>query len=200
LSNFDLHDANLGRHIGTPLGRLDFEGANFSGVQMTDGRLNDCSLIKTCFQGVTLDRVNLAGANLRGASFEGASLIKCNFTTSRCRGTNFRNADLTRADFSHADLCGADLSSANLEGARFSEAKHDNTTRFPPGFDFSQKPVTIPDSLQIGQKVTVRWGTFEGFEGPIQEIDPSNGLLEIELEIFGRKTYVKMEYDDVEPI
>jgi uncharacterized protein YjbI with pentapeptide repeats len=204
LANHDLRDANLGRHIGSQFGGLDFQEANFEGVNLTGGRLDDCSLIKATFREAVLDGVSFSGANLRQADFEAASLKGSNLRGSRCRETNFNTANLRKADFGYSDLRGADLSSAVLEGARFENTKHDATTIFPKGFVFpvkpgkGQPPPARPLGLEIGTRVRVTFGTFAGLEGEVKEVLEATATVRVELTIIGHLMQVELEYDDVE--
>ena len=73
---------------------------------------------------------DLRGANLRRENLKGADLT----------GANLRRADLTGADLTEANLEGANLKRANLEGANLegadlTEAKADEDTTWPQGFD-----------------------------------------------------------------
>jgi uncharacterized protein YjbI with pentapeptide repeats len=205
LADCDLRGMNLSSYIGSCLGGLDFQGANFAGANLTGGSLHGCSFIKASFRGADLDGVSLASSNLRQADFEGASLKGCNLRCSRCRGTCFKNANLRKADFGHADLRGTDLSSAVLEGARFEETKHDATTLFPEGFVFpgkfakGQLRPPRPSGLEARSRVRVLFGAFAGLEGEVKEVLEAAGAVRVELTIFGRAVPVELEYDEVEP-
>jgi hypothetical protein len=203
LAHCDLRGASLGSHLGSCFGGLDFQGANFEGANLTNCRLYEFRLMKACFRGAILDMVQFAGSNLRQADFEGASLQWCNLRGSRCRGTNFKGANLRKADFGGADLRGADLSSANLEGAKFEQAKHDATTRFPAGFEFPVKPgkgqpPSRPPDLEVGGRVRVTAGTFQGMEGEVKGVLEAAGMVRVELTLFGRPVTVELAYDEVE--
>jgi hypothetical protein len=201
LANRDLRGANLSSHSGTRLGGLDFRGANFEGANLTGGRLSDCDLRESRFRNAALDGVSCAGSNLRLADFEGASLKGCNLRGCRCRGARFANANLRKADFGHADLIGADLSSADLIGAKFEQTKHDDTTRFPAGFVFPEKRgMGQPPDLEVGGRVLVTCGTFEGMEGEVKEIREAAGVVVVGLTVFGRPVSLELGYDEVELI
>lgn len=49
-----------------------------------------------------------------------------------------------------------------------------------------------------GDSVKVKEGTFEGFEGEVNEIDPQSGKVKVLINIFGRSTPVELEYWQVE--
>jgi len=206
LANLDLRGANLGHHLGSCLGGLDFQSANFTGVNLTGGHLHDCYLMKACFRNAVLDGINCAGSNLRQADFEGASLKGCNLRGSRCRGTNFKGANLSKADFCHADLRGADLSSAELKGAKFEQTKYDATTQFPEGFVVPVKPAkgqpppSRPSELEVGTRVRLTAGAFTGLEGVVTETLDEAGQVRVQVTIFGRSIAMELEYEDVDPI
>jgi uncharacterized protein YjbI with pentapeptide repeats len=206
LANCDLRGANLGHHVGSCLGGLDFEGATFEGANLIGASLYECSLVKARFRGASLDGVNFAGSNLRQADFEGASLKGCTLRGSRCRGASFKNANLRKADFGGADLRGADLSAAVLEGTRFEDGEHDDTTLFPEEFVFpvkpgkDQPPPPRPSGLEAGSRVRVTFGTFAGLEGEVKEVLEAVGRVRVELTIFGRPVPVELEYDDVDQL
>ena len=73
-----------------------------------------------------LSGLDLTGADLEGTYLTGADLSKANLTNANLTGTFLRNADLS----------GADLTGTNIEDAYYPEVtKHDETTKFPQGFD-----------------------------------------------------------------
>lgn len=51
---------------------------------------------------------------------------------------------------------------------------------------------------QVGDKIKVKDGTFENFEGEVHSIDLNNGRVTVMLSIFGRSTPVELEYWQVE--
>lgn len=60
----------------------------------------------------------------------------------------------------------------------------------------SQPKLKIP--YQIGDKIKVKDGNFENFEGEVHQIDASNGHVIVMLTIFGRSTPVELEYWQIE--
>ena len=48
--------------------------------------------------------------------------------------------------------------------------------------------------------VKIKEGTFESFEGSIEEIDENSGKISVLIEIFGRSTPVELEYWQVESV
>jgi len=74
---------------------LDLEGADLSGLDLADVRLNAARLAGA----------NLEGANLRDARLNAADMRNC----------NLRQADLSDATLHRADLTGADLRGARID-------------------------------------------------------------------------------------
>ncbi len=59
-----------------------------------------------------------------------------------------------------------------------------------------------PDQVQIefekGAHVKIREGTFENYEGEVEDVDVQKGLVKVLVTIFGRKTPIELEYWKVE--
>jgi len=55
-------------------------------------------------------------------------------------------------------------------------------------------------SYKVGDSVKVKEGPFENFDGVVDEVVPSKGLVKVIVTIFGRPTPVELEYWQVEPI
>lgn len=55
-------------------------------------------------------------------------------------------------------------------------------------------------NFQKGDRVKINEGTFENFEGEVEQIDESNGRVTVILSIFGRSTPVDIEYWQIEQV
>lgn len=105
---------------GTFLERAVLYRADLSGAVLDDARL----------QGAQLDNANLTDARLVRADLRAASLIEAQLTHGQ-----FGGADLTGADLTRAELRSANLETAILENTTLDDARYDETTTWPEGFD-----------------------------------------------------------------
>ncbi len=59
-----------------------------------------------------------------------------------------------------------------------------------------QQPRTLIH-FEVGEKVAVTDGPFEGFDGLVEDVDDENQRLKVTVSIFGRATPVELEYTQV---
>ena len=54
--------------------------------------------------------------------------------------------------------------------------------------------------IKRGDMVRITEGPFEGFDGSVEEVDETKGILHISVTIFGRATAVEIDHWQVEPV
>jgi len=54
--------------------------------------------------------------------------------------------------------------------------------------------------FEPGDKVRIKEGSFENFDGQVVSVDPTKWMLKVKVSIFGRDTEVELEYGKVEKI
>jgi hypothetical protein len=64
----------------------------------------------------------------------------------------------------------------------------------------SEKAPKLKISFHEGDKVKIKEGTFENFEGEVDSIDETNGRVTVMINIFGRSTPVTLEYWQMRPV
>ncbi len=71
------------------------------------------------------------------------------------------------------------------------------------GLEIAKEEVTQPKikiSVAPGDRVKIKEGTFESFEGTVDTVDEASGRVNVLIEIFGRSTPVELEYWQVEAV
>ena len=92
-------------------------GADLSGLNLGEARLDRADLTDVNLSGAILLRANLSEARLRGADLSGANL-----TGARLLHSDFSNANLQKADLSGTRAHGAVFNGADLRGTRLDNA------------------------------------------------------------------------------
>ncbi len=64
----------------------------------------------------------------------------------------------------------------------------------------SEKAPRLKIAFREGERVKIKEGTFENFEGEVDSIDEQNGRVTVMINIFGRSTPVELEYWQIETL
>ena len=64
----------------------------------------------------------------------------------------------------------------------------------------SEKAPKLKIAFREGERVKIKEGTFENFEGEVDSIDETNGRVTVMINIFGRSTPVELEYWQIETL
>jgi transcription termination/antitermination protein NusG len=64
----------------------------------------------------------------------------------------------------------------------------------------SEKAPRLKIAFREGERVKIKEGTFENFEGDVESIDETNGRVTVMINIFGRSTPVELEYWQIEAL
>lgn len=64
----------------------------------------------------------------------------------------------------------------------------------------SEKAPKLKIAFREGERVKIKEGTFENFEGDVDAIDETNGRVTVMINIFGRSTPVELEYWQIETL
>jgi transcriptional antiterminator NusG len=67
----------------------------------------------------------------------------------------------------------------------------------------AEKPEEAPSikvEFQKGDRIKIREGAFENFEGVVDSIDPERGIVKVIVAIFGRSTPLDIEYWQIEKL
>lgn len=78
--------------------------------------------------------------------------------------------------------------------------EHEIARMLGAGVEQQAEPTKVKIEFARGDKVKIKEGGFEGFEGAIDAIDDANGRVTVLVEIFGRSTPVELEYWQVETV
>jgi transcriptional antiterminator NusG len=70
----------------------------------------------------------------------------------------------------------------------------------PEEVEKAKEPAKVRIDVATGDKVKIKEGGFEGFEGVVDAVDDANGEVTVLIEIFGRSTPVKLEHWQVETV
>ena len=68
------------------------------------------------------------------------------------------------------------------------------------GEEKAEETPKLKINFKKGDRVTINEGTFENFEGEVEQIDEANGRVTVMLSIFGRSTPVDIEYWQIETV
>lgn len=68
------------------------------------------------------------------------------------------------------------------------------------GVEAGESPVRTAIPFKPGDRVRVKEGYFENFEGDVESIDEANGRITVMINIFGRSTPVELEHWQVESV
>jgi uncharacterized protein YjbI with pentapeptide repeats len=140
--------------------RADFSHANLDYADLVGANLDQGVLRQASLKGARLQAASLSGADLSGAclaqanlymtncllaklersDLSEASLVGARLYSASLRGALLNSSDLTEAKLLRADLSGASLKGACFKGAEFEEtilynARYDDATIWPEGFD-----------------------------------------------------------------
>ena len=66
--------------------------------------------------------------------------------------------------------------------------------------DEEEAPVKMAIPFRSGDRVRIKEGHFENYEGEVEQIDESNGLVTVIITIFGRSVPVKLEHWHLESV
>ena len=54
--------------------------------------------------------------------------------------------------------------------------------------------------FEVGETVKIKEGPFENYDGVVEDVTPSKGLVKVGISIFGRSTSVELEFAKVEKV
>lgn len=76
----------------------------------------------------------------------------------------------------------------------------DEIAKIRGAMEESQDKPKLSISFQQGDRVKIKQGHFENFDGVVDEVNPDKGFVRVIVTIFGRATPVELEYWEIEPI
>ncbi len=122
--------------MDSTLENMDLRGTNFRDGNLIRANLSSAILFDANLSSAKLNSANLSGANLFFAKLVSANLSDANLVGAQLSNAKLNGAYLRGANLSDANLRGADLRSAQLsDRTDLLEAKYDDETLFPEGFD-----------------------------------------------------------------
>ena len=62
------------------------------------------------------------------------------------------------------------------------------------------EPIKTVIPFNVGDRVRIKEGTFENFEGDVDDVDEANGRMTVMINIFGRSTPVELEHWQIEAV
>ena len=132
--------------------KLNFDGANLEGTDLSHNNLELIDLSNTFLSGADLswsdiEKSNFSCADLSYADLSNTALVVSNLSWSDLIGANLSDADLNGANLSHADLRGANLKGAILFWANLKKIKWDNNTQWPDAAEVARAK-NIPEALK----------------------------------------------------
>jgi transcriptional antiterminator NusG len=86
------------------------------------------------------------------------------------------------------------------EGKPSPMPRHDVEKMLSVALQPEETPTLANLSFKPGDKVKVREGPFENFEGVVEEINSQKGTVRVIVTIFGRSTPIEIEYWQVEQV
>ena len=68
------------------------------------------------------------------------------------------------------------------------------------GMKETEEQPQLKIEYKVGDRVKIKEGAFASFNGIVDEVNPTKGLVRVIVMIFGRETPVELEYWQVEPV
>ncbi|WP_095589045.1 pentapeptide repeat-containing protein [Actibacterium ureilyticum] len=124
LTAFDIIDRrdDTRRAIEDGTFRLNFDYADFRGLNLSTRRLERARLRNARLQGANLLGADMQGADLRGAEMQRAELLRAKMQRSNLIRAQMQGVDLSGAQMQGVDLCMVQMQGAGLRWARMQGA------------------------------------------------------------------------------